>query len=118
MDDEPTPDSPTLFEVRPGPRGPVEQAARRTITNAVSRDRLDVDADALLIAHMLAVAAAVDRLAGRVDARALTALSKELRAVALDLGLTRTPPAPAPGAGGDPFGFLTAAEAESAPLAP
>lgn len=118
MPTDPTPETPPLFELVPGPLGPVEQAARRTLTAAVVAERVDVDADALLIAHMTALAAAVDRCSGRVDARAMTVLSKELRACAADLGLTRTPaPAAAPAAG-NPFEFLTAAEAESAPLAP
>jgi len=95
----------------------VEQAARRTITAAVVAERLNVDADALLIAHMCAVAGAVDRCSARVDARAMTALSRELRAVVGDLGLGRAVPAVAQPTAG-PFDFLTAAEAESAPLAP
>jgi hypothetical protein len=114
----PDPDPPALFDIRPGPLGPVEQATRRTITAAVVAERLDVEADALLIAHLCAVAGAVDRCAARVDARAMTALSRELRAVVTDLGLGRAVPAVAAPAVG-PFDFLTAAEAEAAaPLAP
>lgn len=104
-----------LFDIRPGPIGSVETAARTTITAAITAGRVDPDTDALLIAHLTALAAAVDRCTGRVDPRAMTVLSRELRAVAGDLGLTREPVPPAAPAAG-PFDFLSASDAESHPV--
>lgn len=92
---------PELFGPDTRRPGPVETAA----VAAVDAAGLTGAADALMVAHLFTVAAAVDRCAGRVDPRGMTMLSRELRACASDLGLTR-PTAPAPAAG--PFDFLDA----------
>lgn len=86
----------------PAPRsGPVLASAQRSVAAA----GLDPDRDALMIAHLYALAATMDRFAGRVEPRAVSLLSRELRACASDLGLTRTKEPPAESG---PFDFLTA----------
>jgi hypothetical protein len=87
--------------------GEVLASAQRSVASAVASGDLGPERDALLIAHLYALAASMDRLAGRIEPRALALLSRELRACAEALGLSRDrPSAPDPVAG--PFDFLTA----------
>lgn len=95
------PEQAPLFDILPPPDGPVWESAFRTVRDAVDAGRLELGRDALGIAHLAQLARAMDCTR---DARALTLLSRELRAVAESLNLTRT--ARPPAGAGDPFGFL------------
>lgn len=105
MGDTPSPADHTapLFDLLPPPVGPVWTACSRSLRAAVLAGRLDEDRDALGIAHLAALATAMDGPAAR-DPRSLTLLSRELRTVAETLGLRLAPPAEK----ADPFGFLRA----------
>jgi len=84
-------DGAVLFDIAARRRehaGPVESAARTTLDAAVRDDRLDATADALLIAHTIALAARVDDTAERFDPYGAAQVSRELRETFRDLGLS------------------------------
>lgn len=82
-----------MFDVPPGPAGPVARAAALTLGAYAAAGVLEGDRDALMVAHVIS-------LAGRLDnqnspAYGLAAVSRELREIYRELEARRVAPAKA-----------------------
>ena len=83
-----------MFNVPAGPAGPVATAAALTLAAYAAAGVLREDLDALLVAHVISLAARLDNV--NSPAYGLAAVSRELREIYRELEARRTAPAAGP----------------------